>query len=48
MTTEVISYNSINDTDIESELIEDKEDFFVEVAKIFTKTHKYANTHKHM
>ena len=32
MTTEVISYNSINDTDIESELIEDKEDFFVEVA----------------
>ncbi len=38
MTTEVISYNSINDTDIESELIEDKEDFFVEVAKIINES----------
>lgn len=38
MTTEVVSYNSIDNIDIESELIEGKDNFFVEIAKIINES----------
>ena len=38
MTTEVVYYNSIDNIDIESELIEDKDNFFVEIAKIINES----------